>query len=203
MTVEEAPRLAPVTLTGAHVELVPLLAGHADALLPIALDPRIWTYTVESVANAEELDAYIARALAARDAGTALPFATVLRDGNRVIGSTRFANYERAHSRIEIGWTWIGREWQRTVVNSEAKLLMLRHAFGTLGLRRVELKTDVLNERSRAAILRLGAVEEGILRQHTVTARGRVRDTVYFSILAHEWPAAEARLTARVAAHLT
>ena len=203
MMVEKAPRLAPVTLTGAHVELVPLHAGHADALLPIALDPQIWTFTVESVANAEELDAYIARALAARDAGTALPFATVLRDGNRVIGSTRFANYERAHSRIEIGWTWIGREWQRTVVNSEAKLLMLRHAFGTLGLRRVELKTDVLNERSRAAILRLGAVEEGVLRQHTVTARGRVRDTVYFSILASEWPGVKARLTARLAAHFT
>ena len=203
MRVGGAPPLAPVTLRGAHVELVPLTEEHVDALLPIALDSEIWKFTVESVASREELEGFVARALAARDAGTALPFATVERGTGRVVGSTRFANYERAHARIEIGWTWIGRPWQRTAVNTEAKLLMLGHAFDALGLRRVELKTDVLNERSRAAILRLGAVEEGILRQHTVTARGRVRDTVYFSILASEWPAVKARLAARLAAHFT
>ena len=198
-----APALAPVTLRGRYVELVPLEAQHATSLLPIALDPEIWKFTVESVASADDLDAYIGRAVAAREAGTALPFATVARDSGHVVGSTRFANYERAHSRIEIGWTWIGRAWQRTAVNTEAKLLMLTHAFETLGLRRVELKTDVLNERSRNAILRLGATEEGTLRQHTVTARGRVRDTVYFSLLASEWPGAKARLAARLAAHFT
>jgi N-acetyltransferase len=203
MTAGAGPPLGLVTLRGAHVELVPLTAEHVDALLPVALDPEIWKFTVESVASREELEGFVGRALAARDAGTALPFATVERGTGRVVGSTRFANYERAHSRIEIGWTWIGREWQRTAVNTEAKLLMLGHAFEALGLRRVELKTDVLNERSRTAILRLGAVEEGILRQHTVTARGRVRDTVYFSILASEWPDVKARLSARLAAHFT
>ncbi|HEX2779065.1 MAG TPA: GNAT family protein [Gemmatimonadaceae bacterium] len=189
-----------MTLVGRHVRLEPLDRAHAERLLPIALDPELWRIGVEHAGSAEALHAYIDRALAARDAGIALPFATIDLATGTAVGSTRFGNYEPAHRRIEIGWTWIGRAWQRTAVNTEAKLLMLTHAFETLGLRRVELKTDVLNERSRNAILRIGAREEGILRQHLVTWNGRVRDSVCFSILGSEWPAAKARLLERLAA---
>ncbi|MBD0320322.1 MAG: GNAT family N-acetyltransferase, partial [Gemmatimonadetes bacterium] len=132
-------------------------------------------------------------------AGTALPFATTEATCGRVIGSTRFASVEPPHPRVEIGWTWIGRPWQRSAVNTEAKLLMLRHAFETLGLLRVELKTDVLNERSRRAMLRLGAREEGIFRKHVITQGGRVRDTAWYSIVDDEWPAVRARLEAMLA----
>ena len=116
-----------------------------------------------------------------------------------VVGSTRLGALALAHRRAEIGWTWIARPWQRTAINTEAKLLMLRHAFGPLGCQRVELKTDARNERSRAAMRRIGAVEEGTLRKHMITARGHVRDTVYYSITDEEWPTVEARLVTRLA----
>lgn len=116
-----------------------------------------------------------------------------------MIGSTRFGNISARDRRVEIGWTWLGRAWQRTPANTEAKLLMLRHAFEAMGCIRVELKTDALNQRSREAILRLGAREEGTLRRHAITDAGRVRDTVYFSILADEWPAVCAALAAKLA----
>jgi RimJ/RimL family protein N-acetyltransferase len=143
---------------------------------------------------------YVERALAEREAGRALPFATVERATGRVVGSSRFAAIERHDRRVEIGWTWIGAPWQRTYVNTEAKLLMLAHAFEQWGCLRVELKTDRLNERSRAAIARIGATQEGIFRQHMITASGRIRDTVYFSILDTEWPVVRARLSARLEA---
>ena len=120
------------------------------------------------------------------------------RSAGRAIGSTRFATFERENRRIEIGWTWIGRDWQRTAINTEAKYLMLAHAFEKLACVRVELRTDVLNERSRAAIRRIGAVEEGILRKHAITSAGRVRDDVYYSILDDEWPEVKARLERRM-----
>jgi RimJ/RimL family protein N-acetyltransferase len=126
--------------------------------------------------------------LDAQKAGTALPFATVHVASGQVIGSTRFMNIDVANRRVEIGATWIAAPWRRTAVNTEAKYLMLRHAFETLGCIRVELKTDALNQRSRNAIRRIGAQEEGILRQHVVTWSGRLRDSVYFSILNSEWP---------------
>ena len=192
------PALAPVTLEGRHVRLVPLSAEHLPALCAVGLDPELWRLTASQVHDEADLRRYVDEALAARDRGTALPFATTLAADGTVIGSTRLANYESAHRRVEIGWTWIGRPWQRTAVNTEAKLLMLAHAFDALGCRRVELKTDALNERSRAAILRLGATEEGTLRRHIVTASGRVRDTVYLSILAEEWPAVRDRLASRL-----
>jgi RimJ/RimL family protein N-acetyltransferase len=116
----------------------------------------------------------------------------------RVIGSTRYANIDRAHRRVEIGWTWVARAWQRTAVNTEAKYLLLRHAFETLGCIRVELKTDSLNAQSRAAILRIGAREEGIFRNHMITASGRIRHTVYFSITDAEWPEVKSRLEAKL-----
>jgi RimJ/RimL family protein N-acetyltransferase len=192
--------LAPVTLTGRHVRLEPLGRAHLPDLLAVALDPELWRWTTTQVRSPDELDAYLADALRARDAGTALPFATVDLATGRAVGSTRLANASPADRRVEIGWTWLGRAFQRTALNSEAKLLMLGHAFDALGCIRVELKTDALNERSRAAIRRLGAAEEGTLRQHMITSTGRVRDTVYYSILRSEWPVVRAQLLARLEA---
>ena len=131
--------------------------------------------------------------------GTALPFATVDRKSGRAIGSTRFGNIVPEHKRIEIGWTWISPQFQRSAVNTEAKFLMLRYAFERLGCNRVELKTNSLNMRSRNAILRIGAKEEGTLRSHMINPDGTLRDTVYYSILAPEWPDVRARLEARLA----
>jgi RimJ/RimL family protein N-acetyltransferase len=132
--------------------------------------------------------AYIQTALDAQAAGSALPFATVHVPSGQVIGSTRYMNIDRTNRRLEIGATWIAAPWRRTAINTEAKYLMLRHAFETLGCIRVELKTDALNQRSRDAIRRIGATEEGTLRQHVITWSGRFRDSVYFSILDSEWP---------------
>ena len=192
--------LAPLSLEGTHVRLEPLAASHASALLPAALDPELWRWTATEVLSLPDLERYIASALRDQRSGTALPFVTRDRASGRAIGSTRLANYDAANRRVEIGWTWIAREFQRTAVNTEAKLLMLEHAFDTLDCIRVELKTDVLNERSRAAIRRIGAVEEGVLRHHVICSTGRVRDTVYYSILAGEWPAVRERLERRLAA---
>lgn len=191
--------MTPVTLEGAHVRLEPLTRAHLDALAEVGLDPDLWTWTASTVRTRDDLAAYVETALAGQADGTALPFATVDRASGRVVGSTRFGNYVAAHRRVEIGWTFVARLWQRTAVNTEAKLLMMAHAFDTLGLTRVEWKTDALNARSRAAILRLGAIEEGTLRSHMVVRDGRLRDTVYFSVTADEWPAVRDRLTARLA----
>ena len=141
---------------------------------------------------------YIETALEEQRRGLSLPFATTLKATGQIVGSTRFANMDLKNRRVEIGWTWVGVPWQRTVVNTEAKYLMLCHAFETLGCQRVELKTDARNSRSRQAILRLGAKEEGVLRKHMVAYSGRVRDTVYFSILDDEWPSVKARLQAKL-----
>ena len=186
--------LSPITLEGTHVRLVPLAMEHAAALLPVTLHEELWRWTISRVQSPADLDRYIAAALRERELGTALPFATVHRASGQPVGSTRFGNYDAEHRRVEIGWTWIAPPWQRTAINTEAKLLMLRHAFEEMRCIRVELKTDALNARSRAAILRLGAKEEGILRKHTITSRGRVRDTVYYSILEEEWPGVRAGL---------
>jgi RimJ/RimL family protein N-acetyltransferase len=181
------------------VRLEPLGRAHLPLLEPVASDRELWRLTREDASTPEELAAYVERALVAQASGTALPFAIIEQATGRAVGSTRFGNYEPVDRRIEIGWTWVGRQWQRTAVNSEAKLLLLTHAFETLGMRRVELKTDVLNDRSRRAILRLGATQEGIFREHMVTVSGRVRDSVWFSILAREWDVVKAKLTAAVA----
>ena len=194
-----AAALSPVTLRGRHVRLEPLGIEHVELLAPATSDRELWRLTREDASTPEALRAYVERAVAAQAEGSALPFAIVEQQTGRGIGSTRFGNYSAVDRRVEIGWTWVGRPWQRTAVNTEAKLLLLTHAFETLGLRRVELKTDVLNERSRNAILRLGATEEGIFRQHMVTETGRIRDSVWFSILAREWEPVKERLTARLA----
>ena len=190
------PALTPVVLEGRRVRLEPLGSADVDRLLPVASDKELWRLTREDASSREELAAYVERALAMQRQGTALPFVIVEVASGTAIGSTRFGNYERVDRRIEIGWTWVGRQWQRTAVNTEAKLLLLTHAFEVLGMRRVELKTDVLNQQSRRAILRLGATEEGIFREHMVTSRGRIRDSIWFSILAREWQTVKARLVA-------
>jgi RimJ/RimL family protein N-acetyltransferase len=193
-------RLEPVTLEGRVVRLEPLRRDHHAALCSAGLDPELWRWTAGHVDSAEEMHAYIDRALARQAEGTALPFATVERASGRIIGSTRFAHFEPLDRRVEIGWTWVARPWPRTGINVEAKYLMLLHAFGTLGLHRVELLTDALNAVSRKAIRGIGATEEGVLRRHMVTSRGRIRDTVVHSIVADEWPGVRARLEARLSA---
>lgn len=184
----------PVTLEGEVVRLEPLTPAHADDLEAHALDPDLWRWTLSHVESRADLDRYIAAALDEQARGRAVAFAHVLKATGRAIGSTRFGSIERAHRRVEIGWTWIGREHQRTAVNTEAKYLMLRHAFETWECLRVELKTNALNTRSRNAMLRIGCVEEGTLRQHAISDRGVTRDTVYLSILQKEWPAVKANL---------
>lgn len=184
----------PVTLEGRFVRLEPLSRAHLDGLCAVGLEDEIWRWIPTPVTDREGMRRYVEEALAAQAAGTALPFATVERATGRIAGSTRFGAIERAHRRVEIGWTWLGREFRRTALNTEAKLLMLAHAFEAMGCMRVELKTDALNERSRAAIRRLGATEEGVFRRHMLTAGGRARDTVYYSIVDGEWPEVRARL---------
>ena len=193
-----SPPLEPVVLEGRDVRLEPLSLAHLEDLSRVAFDEEIWRWTSERALSHEELRAYVERALAAALTGKVLPFATIARSAGRAIGSTRFATFERENRRVEIGWTWIGRDWQRTAINTEAKYLMLSHAFEKLGCVRVELRTDALNERSRAAIRRIGAVEEGTLRKHAITSAGRVRDDVYYSVLDDEWPEVKARLERRM-----
>lgn len=191
--------LTPVTLEGRHVRLEPLAQAHHAALCAIGLDPELWELIPYRVATPEDLAAYIQTARDAQTAGSALPFATVHSPSGQVVGSTRYLNIDQANRRLEIGATWIAAPWRRTAVNTEAKYLMLRHAFETLGCIRVELKTDSLNQRSRNAIRRIGAVEEGTLRQHMITWSGRLRDSVYFSILDSEWPRVKQDLEQKLA----
>jgi RimJ/RimL family protein N-acetyltransferase len=181
-------KIEPVTLEGSVVRLEPLEEPrHFAGLCDVGLDPELWRLVPYRVATPEEMRGYIRDALAAETSGTALPFAKIEKATGRIVGSARYMNIDAPNRRVEIGATWIASPWQRTAINTEAKYLLLRHAFETLGCIRVELKTDALNERSRKAILRLGAKEEGTLRQHMITWSGRLRDTVYFSILDSEW----------------
>jgi RimJ/RimL family protein N-acetyltransferase len=184
-----------VTLEGRHVRLEPLsLDRHFEGLCAIGLDPELWRWMLNIVETTAELRRYLQAALREQEEGRSLPFATIARANGQVAGCTRFGNIERAHRRVEIGWTWVGAPYQRTAVNTEAKHLMLRHAFETWGCQRVELKTNALNRRSRAAIARIGAREEGTLRKHMISESGVPRDTVYFSVIDEEWPRVKARL---------
>lgn len=183
-----------VTLEGRYARLEPLGLHHLDGLCEAGLDPGLWQWTLSVVRDRADMRDHIEAALRARDAGTELPFATLDSASGRVVGSTRFMNIALAHRRLEIGSTWVAPPFQRTAINTDAKYLMLRHAFEALGCLRVELKTDALNERSQTAILRIGARQEGVFRRHMITATGRVRDTVWFSILDEEWPRVKAEL---------
>ena len=171
---------------------------HLDALAEVGLDPALWRWLAFPVRTKDGLRAYIEEALRDREAGRSMPFATVELATGRPIGSTRYGNIDLFNRRVEIGWTWVAVPWQRSAVNTEAKLLMLEHAFERLGCNRVEFKTDSLNEQSRNALLGIGAKEEGILRNHMVTETDRLRHSVYYSVIAPEWPEVRARLEQRL-----
>ena len=187
----------PVTLEGSVVRLEPIRREHEQLFWDVAKNDleEIFRWIPYPMRTAQDFGKLVDKAFAEQDRGESVVFATLERSSGRVVGSTRFMNIDRANRRVEIGSTWIAPAWQRTAVNTEAKYLMLRHAFEVWGCIRVELKTDALNHKSRNAILRIGAKEEGTLRRHLVTWTGRVRDTVYFSILDSEWPQVRQRLT--------
>jgi RimJ/RimL family protein N-acetyltransferase len=190
------PRWRSQTLEGRLVRLEPLRAEHLDGLWAASRDPRTWQWlSISRPATRAGLAAWADAALEAAEAGAELPFATVA-DG-RVVGSTRFLALRPEHRSVEIGWTWLHPDVWGTGVNVEAKLLMLTHAFETWGCRRVELKTDALNERSRAALEALGATFEGIHRQHMLVRGGESRDTAWYAILDGDWAAVRARLLER------
>jgi RimJ/RimL family protein N-acetyltransferase len=190
----------PLTLEGSVVRLEPVRREHAEQFWEVAKNDldEIFRWIPYSMKTLEDFQRLIEIAFDEQARGESVVFATVERSSGTAIGSTRFMNIDRLNRRVEIGSTWIAPGWQRTPVNTEAKYLMLRHAFEAWGCMRVELKTDALNQRSRAAILRIGAKEEGTLRRHLLTWSGRVRDTVYFSMLDDEWPVSRARLEAMV-----
>src|SRR3979490_2002003 len=185
--------VTPVMLEGRHARLEPLARARLTGLAEVGLDEELWRWIPTPVRTREEMAAYIETALGEQERGVSLPFAIVEKATGRAIGSTRYGNIDRTHHRVEIGWTWVARNWQRTAMNTEAKYLLLKHAFETLGCMRVELKTDSLNEKSRAAILRIGAKEEGIFRNHMISASGRIRHSAYYSIIDSEWPTVKAR----------
>jgi RimJ/RimL family protein N-acetyltransferase len=176
------------------VRLEPLSLSHHAQLCKAGFDFDLWRWTPHNVRTPEDMRAYIEQALSEQVKGTSLPFATIDRASGQAVGSTRYLNIDPSNLRLEIGATWLAKRWQRTGANTEAKYLMLRHAFEKLGCMRVEFKTDSLNQQSRDAILRLGAKEEGLLRNHMLTWSGRVRHTVYYSIIESEWPEVKARL---------
>lgn len=190
--------IAPVTLSTDRLTLRPLTLDDAAALAEAASDGALWEKKTTTVPRPEGFTAYIEKALELQAAGLALPFATVVNDGDRVVGSTRYMNIDAANRRVEIGTTWIAKSWQRTFVNPHAKFLMLRHAFERLGCNAVELRTHRLNDQSRAAIERLGAKLDGILRRHMIMPDGHVRDTVVYSIIREEWPDVKAALEVRM-----
>lgn len=187
-------RLPPVILRGSLVELVPMQLAQRDELWAAAGPAELWELTASCVRSPEDLEQYMQVALAAAATGRALPFVTRLVADGRIVGSTRFAAYEPAHRRVELGWTFLHPSLHGSGANVEAKLLMLRCAFEDWGLERVELKTDLLNLRSQRAMERLGFTREGVLRRHMVVAGGRVRDTVYYSVVREEWPAVKRHL---------
>lgn len=190
---------APVTLAGRVVRLVPLTARHLEALIAVGCGPALWQLTVNDGSTPAAMRTWLEAALADHRQGQALPFAIEMCAEDRIVGSTRFGNIDRKNRRVEIGWTWVARACQRSAVNTEAKLLLLRHAFEAWRCVRVEFKTDAINARSRAALLRIGAKEEGILRKHQITWTGRVRDSVYYGITDDDWPHVRAGLESRLA----
>jgi len=192
---------APVILEGGVVRLEPMSMDHLAGLIAAGRDPAIWTWMPTDGSTPDGMGELVEAALAAREARNQIPFVTVDRAAGRIVGSSRYLAPAPADLRVEIGWTWLDPVAQRSAVNTEAKLLMLGHAFDDLGCRRVELKTDALNERSRTAILGVGATFEGIFRKHMVMPGGRARDSAYYSIIDDEWPRVRQGLEQRLAAH--
>ncbi|GAB7106898.1 GNAT family protein [Streptomyces phaeofaciens JCM 4814] len=191
---------SPVTLTGRHVRLEPLAQTHLGELFAAGgRDEEVWRWQGGPAPRTqEELGGTLSTLLEEAGHGACVPFAVIHRVSGQAIGWTTYMDIDVADERLEIGWTWYGRAYWRSAVNTESKLLLLTHAFEDLGMGRVQLKTDHLNHRSQAAIARLGAQREGVLRRHRRRPDGTWRDTVYFSILAPEWPAIKERLAARL-----
>ena len=192
--------IAPFSIAGTNVLLEPLRPEHAALLWEIAKDhlDDLFRWIPYQLKSLQDFQAFNRQVLDDQERGLSIPFATVERSSNRIVGTTRYMNMYLANRKVEIGSTWIAPPWQRTVINTEAKYLMLRHAFETWNCLRVELKTDAMNKRSRRAILRLGAKEEGTLRKHMLTWNGRQRDSVYFSILDTEWAGVKAELERKI-----
>ena len=186
------------TLTGPRIQLRQLQASDASALVAAACDGDLWNLSFTVVPSVETVDAYIGAALDGHASGTVLPFVTVVRETGQVIGSTRFWKIDRKNRKLEIGSTWLGASWQRTFANTEAKYLMLRAAFEEMACVRVQFTTDETNAKSRAAILRLGAKEEGIIRHERIMPNGRKRNSVRFSIIDDEWPDIKTQLEAKL-----
>ena len=184
----------PVVLEGSHVRLEPLSRDHLDGIIAAGSFDEIWTWISVRPAGRDGFARFIDDALAARDAGTELPFTTFDRHTGEIVGGTRYLDISHRDRRLEIGWTWITPSRQRTAVNTEAKYLQLRHCFEVLGCRRVQLKTDARNAKSRAAMLRIGALFEGIAPKHMLTQGGANRDTAWFAVIDDDWPAVKARL---------
>ncbi|KUO95510.1 GNAT family N-acetyltransferase [Ferroacidibacillus organovorans] len=181
-------------LTGRHVTLIPLSEEHTDELFQASQDDRIWTYLPSIVRTREDMAEIIKRALLDRRTGVDFPYVIRENATNQLIGSTRYLDYSAENHHIEIGWTWLTPRVWRTAINTECKYLLLRYGFETLGMIRIQLKTDRRNTRSQQAIERIGATKEGILRKHRILHDGYIRDTVYFSIIDEEWPDRKRRL---------
>lgn len=193
-----APSFTPAALPGKSVVLELLSESHWAGILEVGLAPELWRWTIDRIETEADLRQWFEEALSAGGEGRAVPFATVAARTGRVVGSTRFGNLNAVDRHVEIGWTWVAPEFQRTGVNVEAKLLMLGHAFEVWGCHRVELKTDALNLQSRGAMLRLGAREEGVFRRYQVRDDGRVRDTAWYAVTSEEWPEVKAALHRRL-----
>ncbi|WP_433972751.1 GNAT family N-acetyltransferase [Tunturiibacter lichenicola] len=186
-------------LDGVRVRLEPMTEDHLVALEGVAYDDRIWRYMIVWVKSRDDLRAWLESALREKTAGTSLPWVTVLKSGKRVIGSSRLFNLDLRHRTVELGHTWLAPQYHGAGLNAEAKLLQLRYAFDELGLNRVGLKTHHDNLQSQAAMRKIGAVEEGTLRNHLVMPDGSARHSVYFSIIREEWPWVRSLLEERVA----
>jgi RimJ/RimL family protein N-acetyltransferase len=185
----------PVVLEGRHVRLEPMTEAHIPGLAQIGVGQDFWQFMVYGDMNTkEDMANWVRDILARAEKGTDLPFVAIHLASGRVAGGTRYLNIMPNDRGLEVGGTWYGLEFQRTVVNTECKYLMMGHAFETLGAIRVQLKTDLRNERSQKAIERIGAVKEGVLRNHMILPDGRVRDSVFYSILDKEWPEVKKRL---------
>ena len=189
----------PIILEGKHVRLEPLTQAHHAQLCEVGFDDELWRLTTTIIRTPEDMKKYIDAAAKDFSDGKALPFAIIEKASGKAVGSTRFGNIDTTHRRVEIGWTWIARQWQRTFINTEAKYLLLSHAFDTLGCMRVEFKTDSTNSRSRNALMRIGAKEEGVFRNHMIVPGGRIRHSVYFSIIDSEWNEVKRELEKKLA----
>ena len=189
-----APWATAVVLEGERVRLEPLSRDHLDGLAAVAFDPTIWRWTIARPTDRAGLEAWLEAALATAQGGTEVPFTTIDRPSGRPIGSSRFLNISPENRRLEIGWTWLAPAFQRTGANREVKLLQLTHAFETLGANRVEFKTDSRNERSRAALLGIGAQFEGIFRNHVIMPDGPLRHSAWYAVTIEDWPTVKSRL---------